>query len=309
MQLHSDHASRGLYNDIPRISPGFYSNQYHSTTLLDSSGLPTADQFDYILNEYILSLSTKKRDKALIPQKRYDNIIAVLKDKKCTTIESAQFRFWAKRSFKLSNNADVVLHEGKPVAVRENLYDVLRTCHLEAQHGGRDKTSAAVRKQFSWVPKELIARFVKNCPSCIARRTSPTENRSVYPGPSISSSESDQERSPTYQQHSPTYQQLSTNTYQQHAPAYHAPNTVIVPATVQVQETYYQPPYAQLPPPSGPLLSYQPPHNPPRDVLSQRRSGDRITHTMSEGPNIPPTEISTDPRTHQASRDHRRNYY
>ncbi|KAI9759493.1 MAG: hypothetical protein M1840_003264 [Geoglossum simile] len=41
---------------------------------------------------YILSLSPKKRDKALIPQKRYDSILSILKDPKCTTNESAQFR-------------------------------------------------------------------------------------------------------------------------------------------------------------------------------------------------------------------------
>jgi len=51
----------------------------------------------------------------------------------------------------------------------------LTSSHGQAQHGGRDKTSAQVRKYFSWVPKELIARFVRNCPSCTLRRSSPLE--------------------------------------------------------------------------------------------------------------------------------------
>lgn len=141
-------------------------------------GFPTRPQFENLLNEYILSLSPKKRDKALIPQKRYDNILAVLRDPKCTTIESAQFRFWAKKMFRLSAedaSSGVVCHEGKPVAVREQLYQVLTESHNRAQHGGRDKTSAEVRKHYSWVPKELIARFVRHCPSCTLRRSSPLD--------------------------------------------------------------------------------------------------------------------------------------
>lgn len=163
-------------------------------------GFPTRPQFEELLNEYILSLSPKKRDKALIPQKRYDNILAVLKDPKCTTIESAQFRFWAKKMFRLSNednNGSIVCHEGKPVAVREQLYQVLTESHNRAQHGGRDKTSAEVRKHYSWVPKELIARFVRHCPSCTLRRSSPLD----YPIPSRSQdsySKLDMSPSPPY---------------------------------------------------------------------------------------------------------------
>jgi hypothetical protein len=145
---------------------------------LSTNGFPTRQQFDQLLNDYIISLSPKKRDKALIPQKRYGNILAVLKEPKCTTIESAQFRFWVKKMFRLGTDQDgekIVLHEGKPVAVRESLYDVLTNSHSMAQHGGRDKTSAKVRDRYSWVPKELIARFVRNCPTCTLRRSNPVE--------------------------------------------------------------------------------------------------------------------------------------
>ena len=130
--------TRDLYSDHPAHAP---------------DGFPTRPQFENLLNDYILSLSPKKRDKALIPQKRYDNILAVLKDPKCTTIESAQFRFWAKKMFRLSQDEPgnyIVCHEGKPVAVRERLYAVLTESHNRAQHGGRDKTSAEVRKLYSW---------------------------------------------------------------------------------------------------------------------------------------------------------------
>ncbi|KAI9671140.1 MAG: hypothetical protein M1817_003647 [Caeruleum heppii] len=182
--------------------PSYNDAAMHATP--SPEGFPTPEMFDTIVNEYIMALSPKKRDKALIPQKRYDNILLVLRDKKCTTIESAQFRyvgptrfsrelyafrqlhldafgngaiavFWAKKMFGLGKSShapmgEVVMHEGKPVAVRENLYKVLTDAHGFCQHGGRDKTSTQVRKYWSWVPKELIARFVRHCPTCVVRR-------------------------------------------------------------------------------------------------------------------------------------------
>lgn len=180
--------------DIPQ-----YTDSLMQPQALD--GFPTRPQFEELLNEYILSLSPKKRDKALIPQKRYDNILAVLKDPKCTTIESAQFRFWAKKMFRLSNedgNGSIVCHEGKPVAVREQLYQVLTESHNRAQHGGRDKTSAEVRKHYSWVPKELIARFVRHCPSCTLRRSSPLDYPTIPSRSQDTYSKLDMSPSPPY---------------------------------------------------------------------------------------------------------------
>ncbi|CUS10017.1 unnamed protein product [Tuber aestivum] len=187
-QLHQQHQQQehqlatALANSSPKQqqlpSPASEMGNAFEDTPASLEGFPTQAEFENLLNEYILSLSPKKRDKALIPQKRYDNILAVLRDPKCTTIESAQFRFWAKKMFRLvpdDDNVGVVCHEGKPVAVREQLYHVLTSSHGQAQHGGRDKTSAQVRKYFSWVPKELIARFVRNCPSCTLRRSNPLE--------------------------------------------------------------------------------------------------------------------------------------
>lgn len=65
----------------------------------------------------------------------------------------------------------VVLHENRPVAIMEQMYEVLCYCHGLAQHGGRDKTCGIVRGHYSWVPKELVAQFVKACPTCLMRRS------------------------------------------------------------------------------------------------------------------------------------------
>ena len=137
-----------------------------AASLVHDSQLPTVRAFEELLNEYVMSLSEKKRDKALIGQVRYNNIRAVLRDPKCTTIESAQFRFWAKKMFVLDYQADetgrtglVVMHEGKPVAIREHLYGILTTAHIHCQHGGRDKTSSQVRQYYSWCVLDALSLF------------------------------------------------------------------------------------------------------------------------------------------------------
>ncbi|KZN91393.1 hypothetical protein EN45_015270 [Penicillium chrysogenum] len=151
------------------------------------SGFPDVKEFDQLMQNYVEDLSIKKQDKALIYAKRARNIRTVLIDPKDTAVESAQFRFWVKKMFKLqavdSDHRKMICHEGKPVAIREKLFKILTKAHQQCQHGGRDKTSAQVRRIYSWVPKELISRFVKICPTCQVRRggsrlTPPNSRRS-----------------------------------------------------------------------------------------------------------------------------------
>ncbi|PGH30001.1 hypothetical protein GX50_07248 [[Emmonsia] crescens] len=153
-------------------------------------GFPDVVEFDQLVASYVQDLSVKKQDKALIHSRRAKNIKTVLIDPKNTAIESAQFRFWVKKMFKLEPNDGrtteskrLICHEGKPVAIREKLFKILTKAHQQCQHGGRDKTSAQVRRVYSWVPKELISRFVKICPTCQVRRggsrlTPPNSRRS-----------------------------------------------------------------------------------------------------------------------------------
>ncbi|EDN09755.1 predicted protein [Histoplasma mississippiense (nom. inval.)] len=140
-------------------------------------GFPDVVEFDQLVASYVQDLSVKKQDKALIHSRRARNIKTVLIDPKNTAVESAQFRFWVKKMFKLEPNDGrtpeskrLICHEGKPVAIREKLFKILTRAHQQCQHGGRDKTSAQVRRMYSWVPKELISRFVKICPTCQVRR-------------------------------------------------------------------------------------------------------------------------------------------
>ncbi|EKV13046.1 hypothetical protein PDIG_40700 [Penicillium digitatum PHI26] len=80
---------------------------HNETTLLSEavvpalSGFPDVKEFDQLMQNYVKDLSIKKQDKALIYAKRARNIRTVLIDPKDTAVESAQFRFWVKKMFKL----------------------------------------------------------------------------------------------------------------------------------------------------------------------------------------------------------------
>jgi hypothetical protein len=107
--------------------------------------LPTFEEFQSIIDNYLHNLSPKKRDKALVDHARYCLIQEVLKNPRNTSISTAQFRFWVKKMFQLQPGSyDLVCHDNKPVAMKEQIYDILVNAHKEAHHGGRDKTSAIV---------------------------------------------------------------------------------------------------------------------------------------------------------------------
>ena len=151
----------------------------------DISGFPTYEQFLRIEEEYLSSLSERKQPKALISQSLFDKIYAVLQNGSEDRASTAQFRFWVRKMFVLAypqtsfnhNTTSsqppepVVLHDKRPVAIKERLYEVLCYCHAVARHGGRDKTCATLRLHYSWVPKELTAKFVKACPTCTLKRS------------------------------------------------------------------------------------------------------------------------------------------
>ncbi|KAG0014326.1 hypothetical protein BGZ81_000528 [Podila clonocystis] len=124
-------------------APSHEGTHHHSTNFISES------QFLQLADEYLLSLSPKKREKALLSNAMYQKILMVLLQPKNTQVSTAQFRFWAKKMFTLSTTAThhLVCHGGKPVATKECLYDVLVYCHRKSAHGGRDKTSAEVEKE------------------------------------------------------------------------------------------------------------------------------------------------------------------
>ena len=149
----------------------------------DVAGFPSYEQYQRIEGEYLSSLSERKQPKALISQALFDKVLAVLQNGSEDRASTAQFRFWVRKMFVLiypqtsfnpsagQTTEPVVLHDKRPVAIKEKLYEVLCYCHAAARHGGRDKTCATLRLNYSWVPKELTAKFVKACPTCTLKRS------------------------------------------------------------------------------------------------------------------------------------------
>ncbi|KAJ3566752.1 hypothetical protein NP233_g6803 [Leucocoprinus birnbaumii] len=157
-------------------------------------GFPTRAQYQMIERGYIESLTPRRQGKALISQALFDRIWDVLHNAD-TVKENAQFRFWARKMFTLSKShtvtlgtngprrmeQEVLLHDGLLVAVREQIYDLLCFCHGSTNHGGRDKTCALIRKHYTWVPKDLVAQFIKACPTCILKKCGHPEPDLISP--------------------------------------------------------------------------------------------------------------------------------
>jgi hypothetical protein len=107
---------------------------------------PSYIDFNEEMVGYLMKLSDKKKEKALLSQKMYDEVLRVLHDPTDVKIGTAQFRFWVKKTFNLTTfGGDNIICQGdRPVAVKEQIYEVLIHCHAAAGHGGRDKTSTEV---------------------------------------------------------------------------------------------------------------------------------------------------------------------
>lgn len=163
----------------------FAQLEYPCTSQVDESqtGFPTRAQYQLIERGYLESLTPRRQGKALISQALFDRVWDVLHNAD-NVKENAQFRFWARKMFTLSKShtvsfgtsgsqpmeQEVLLHDGLLVAVREQIYDLLCFCHGSTNHGGRDKTCALIRKHYTWVPKDLVAQFIKACPTCILKK-------------------------------------------------------------------------------------------------------------------------------------------
>ncbi|GAA5916169.1 integrase zinc binding domain-containing protein [Sporobolomyces salmoneus] len=135
-------------------------------------GFPSTTEFEDEVEDYLRRLNPKKRAKALMSREMYGMILSVLLEPLSTAQYTAQFRFWAKRMFRVvtTPHATFIVHENRSVTIKDQIYDILVRCHGDINHAGRDRTHKQVRRYYSWLPKELVARFVKLCPICIRKR-------------------------------------------------------------------------------------------------------------------------------------------
>ncbi|KAG6850391.1 hypothetical protein H0H93_013946 [Arthromyces matolae] len=178
----------------PESSPDSIDFAQNEALSPSKSGFPTYERYKEIEASYLKTLPASRRDKAIISQAMFDRIWAVLHSHDAS-LENPQFRFWVRKKFVLgklakpldikvdeSEGSDtpesgsgeppqtVILHEKNVVAVQEQLYDILCYGHAVTDHGGRDRTCSSIRQHYTWIPKELVAQFIKACPTCIARK-------------------------------------------------------------------------------------------------------------------------------------------
>ncbi|KAG9320629.1 hypothetical protein KVV02_002809 [Mortierella alpina] len=157
----------------------------------------TPETFETLVEGYISQLHIRKRNKALISQQLANDCLMVLTNPENTAIFNPKFRWWVRKHFVFTVVGELRIlmdkKNGKPVCVREQLYDKVCYFHHIIGHGGRDKTFAAITKSYSKVPAELVSLFTKNCQTCLGHQpTYPAHETS-----SSSSSQLDQDEDPS----------------------------------------------------------------------------------------------------------------
>lgn len=107
------------------------------------------ETFETLVEGYINQLHIRKRNKALITQQLANDCLMVLTNPENTAIFNPKFRWWVRKHFVFTVVGELRIlldkKNGKPVCVREQLYDKVCYFHHIIGHGGRDKTFAAVR--------------------------------------------------------------------------------------------------------------------------------------------------------------------
>ncbi|KAF8591691.1 hypothetical protein K439DRAFT_1626681 [Ramaria rubella] len=167
---------------IPSPIPEFPQLVFHFPGVLESlSGMPTVDEYAAIQERFLSGLPADERSTVLIDSRIYVHVLDILTGRAVKDIRPAQFHSWALKTFQLQrctytlNHPEVVheswdvFHEGKKIALVEELYTILCRAHCECGHGGAEETIDEVRREWRFVPKDLIARFVEACPTCMEK--------------------------------------------------------------------------------------------------------------------------------------------
>ncbi|KAH9447237.1 hypothetical protein MJO28_015757 [Puccinia striiformis f. sp. tritici] len=141
-----------------------------------SDGYPTLANFTSRMEAY---LAAKKRpDRTVISSADLHHIHQLLLDPEALRADpDPTHRAWVKKTFFLENtlSGTMVCHRekgqptGRPIAVKELMYFILKEAHASEGHGGRDKTAKAVKNTHSHIRKGLICIFLETCPTCQTR--------------------------------------------------------------------------------------------------------------------------------------------
>lgn len=136
-------------------------------------GLPTYDQYkNDVEARFLAPLSSAQRNKALISRANHELVASALNAVATLHDQSGYIR-WAVNTFTLVHlPLGLRLHEnGVPVAIQDELYDVLCTAHEAVAHDSFSATYAHLCASHAHVPRKLVAMFVKLCPTCLGARS------------------------------------------------------------------------------------------------------------------------------------------
>ncbi|KAK0497937.1 hypothetical protein EDD18DRAFT_1104439 [Armillaria luteobubalina] len=75
---------------------------------------------------------------------------------------------------------DLLLHRGRPVAIREELASIIISTHAE-KHANGASNYHIIDKRFACVPASLVLAWAMSCPSCFKENTCPTRVPSITP--------------------------------------------------------------------------------------------------------------------------------
>ena len=134
-----------LYNYILRF---LFNNVDVTVKVKDIDNSNDGNVKTYIYEGYKYTQST-----ALIPSKNY-----------------SELDIWIKCNFSLMfdniTQKHLVCYEGLPIVPLEYIFNVMVKTHIENDHCGRDKLTNLIRSKWRFIPKDLIARFIKCCNEC-----------------------------------------------------------------------------------------------------------------------------------------------
>jgi hypothetical protein len=169
--LTSIRRTRTSVQDVDRVGP---------LPLPAQASLPTLQEYNIQEADFIASMPPDERASlALIDETMYRDIWAVIHDPLTAQRNPRYppaFLDWVRAAFTaeavVPPPGTILCHNKRPVARRDNIYEILCVSHLKTLHGGSDKTAALIYSAWSYVPVELVHRFVTICPTCNRARLS-----------------------------------------------------------------------------------------------------------------------------------------
>ncbi|XP_013396219.1 KRAB-A domain-containing protein 2-like isoform X2 [Lingula anatina] len=141
------------------------------------------ETFHKLLDQHLATINESRRQKYLITQEMYEKIVSTVQVKSGEKSQyGATFKFWCKTNFKIEEIGQrkilYCIKTSRPVATKEDLFDVLANCHKRVQHSGRDKTFEEVKRNYSWIPRRAVSFYLQTCRECHSKKASKTPQAS-----------------------------------------------------------------------------------------------------------------------------------